>query len=640
MASPITTREAIATTREDDFFGGRLQQYWERWETWNAAPNIVEALREGFRIESDSSMWEEFGSNTIRKPEQIAWFTEQLTKMLEKKIVAEGSSQSQINPLHLVPKKGPDLFRQILDLRKINLGSTPEKFKMETLESVLKFLRSGFWATKVDLAQGYFHIPIHPDSRKLLGFIWDGITYEFQVLPFGLNSAPVIFTKVMKEVVKKWRLEGAIVFIYIDDILILGRSSEECNEITKRVITDLEYLGFLIRKEKCQLIPSQNLTFLGIQLDFKEGVVSIPTEKQSIALESIDKIIIAYENRSYLNTRWIAKVIGKLQFLTLAIPAIGVFLNRIRNQMDLVVHRSGWNSSMQIMRGAWKDFKQLRPLIVENKGNLFELDWDLIAVNTDASLTGYGAHSKELTISGIWEPTNGETEHINILEMKAVLVFFQTAVKKGIFLRGSQFHLRVDNMTALSYIRKGYGSIPHLATIARQIWILLLGQDWSIPKVSYIPSETNQIADQLSRLGEWESSEALVELVEREFGTHHVDRFASRLNSQLTTFNSFTKENDALLELWEESVDKRSYCAPPLGLISQSLVHLIKSRARATFILPSWSSASWYPVMLRLLRREISVPRSLLKNVDSSELSRNSEWSFLALDLDGALYFQ
>jgi hypothetical protein len=443
----------------------------------------------------------------------------------------------------------------------------------------------------------------------------------------------------MKEVVKKWRVAGAVVFIYIDDILILGRTAAECQEITKMVISDLEFLGFLLRTEKCILVPTQSITFLGIQLDFVRGVVTIPEEKQKIALESIDKILIAYNKRSFVNTRWLAKVIGKLQFLTIAIPAIGVFLNRIRNQMQQVVDVSGWNSSMHIMRGAWKDFTHLRPLIVENRGNPFELDWDLISVNTDASLTGYGAHSKELTISGVWDSYTEQTEHINVLEMMAVLVFLKTAASKKLYAKGSQFHLRVDNMTALSYIRKGYGSISHLATLAREIWSILIEQEWSIPKVSYIPSERNQIADQLSRLGEWESSPELVEMVEEEFGHHHVDRFASHQNSRMTIFNSFTKENDALLELWQDP-NQRSYCVPPLGLISQSLVHVIKSRARATFILPSWHSASWYPVMLRILRREISVPKSMLRSMDSSELSRNKEWSFLALDLDGALYFQ
>ncbi|KAG2393997.1 hypothetical protein C9374_003761 [Naegleria lovaniensis] len=169
----------------------------------------------------------------------------------------EGDSTTILNAVHLVPKKSGE-YRQITDLRKVNLGVETDHFKMETLEAVAKFLKKGFWATKIDLAEGYFHIPIHPSSRRLLGFIWKGQIFQYTVLPFGLNQAPWIFTKVMKQVAKKWRSEGMIIFIYIDDILVLGCSQEECMEITSRVIQDLKWLGFLIKEEMCTDTDSTN----------------------------------------------------------------------------------------------------------------------------------------------------------------------------------------------------------------------------------------------------------------------------------------------------------------------------------------------------------------------------------------------
>ena len=105
------------------------------------------------------------------------------------------------------------MFRLILDLRKITSGIENDSFKMETLLNSTKILNKGMWACKIDLSKGYFQIPIHPKSRHLLGFIWNGTIYHFNVLPFGLSSASLIFTKIMKQIVKKWRIQGMIVFI-------------------------------------------------------------------------------------------------------------------------------------------------------------------------------------------------------------------------------------------------------------------------------------------------------------------------------------------------------------------------------------------------------------------------------------------
>jgi len=52
-----------------------------------------------------------------------------------------------------------------------------------------------------DLKRGYHHIEIHPDHLRFLAFAWKfpgeaSIRYfVFTVLPFGLSSAPYIFTK-------------------------------------------------------------------------------------------------------------------------------------------------------------------------------------------------------------------------------------------------------------------------------------------------------------------------------------------------------------------------------------------------------------------------------------------------------------
>ena len=47
---------------------------------------------------------------------------------------------------------------------------------------------------KMNVKQTYRDIPVHPEDRALLGMKWQGRAYADKVLPFGLRSAPIIFT--------------------------------------------------------------------------------------------------------------------------------------------------------------------------------------------------------------------------------------------------------------------------------------------------------------------------------------------------------------------------------------------------------------------------------------------------------------
>ena len=80
-----------------------------------------------------------------------------------------------------------------------------------------------------DLKSGYHHVDIYPGHRKFLSFSWrfsDGAVryFQFSVLPFGLSSAPYVFTKLLKPLVKKWRGEGKTIILYLDDGLGAAKS--------------------------------------------------------------------------------------------------------------------------------------------------------------------------------------------------------------------------------------------------------------------------------------------------------------------------------------------------------------------------------------------------------------------------------
>ena len=99
--------------------------------------------------------------------------------------------------LFLVPKP-QQRWRPVIDLSRLNTFLHVEKFKMETPESIRTSLIPGEWVSSIDLSDTYLHIPIHPNSRKYLRFCHRSQVFQFISLPFGLATAPQVFTMIVK----------------------------------------------------------------------------------------------------------------------------------------------------------------------------------------------------------------------------------------------------------------------------------------------------------------------------------------------------------------------------------------------------------------------------------------------------------
>ena len=103
--------------------------------------------------------------------------------------------------LFLVPKPH-QRWRPVIDLSRLNTFLHVEKFKMETPESIRTSLIPGEWVSSIDLSDVYLHIPIHPNSRKYLRFCYKSQVFQFTSLPFGLATAPQVFTMIERRKVQ------------------------------------------------------------------------------------------------------------------------------------------------------------------------------------------------------------------------------------------------------------------------------------------------------------------------------------------------------------------------------------------------------------------------------------------------------
>ena len=98
----------------------------------------------------------------------------------------------------------------------------PHHFKMEGIRVVKNLIQKGDWMVKFDLKDAFLSIPIYSTHRRYLRFQWKEQAWEFQTLPFGFNSAPYVFTKLLKPAVAMMHRLGMRLVLYLDDMLILA----------------------------------------------------------------------------------------------------------------------------------------------------------------------------------------------------------------------------------------------------------------------------------------------------------------------------------------------------------------------------------------------------------------------------------
>ena len=157
---------------------------------------------------------------------------------------------------------------------------------MDTPEFVRATLQTGMWTSSIDLKDAYFHVPIHPRFRKYLRFQVLGKVYQFKALPFGLNTAPRLFTKVAAQLKKMGLSLGIRLHQYIDDWLNRVWSKEEVSLKTQNLLRLIEELGWIVNLPKSDLEPTRVFEFLSYRFNLANGLV-FPTEKrfQKLILE-------------------------------------------------------------------------------------------------------------------------------------------------------------------------------------------------------------------------------------------------------------------------------------------------------------------------------------------------------------------
>ena len=199
---------------------GKLKYFVQAWKRLTQDPWILETIQ-GYRIPfREQPPIKQIPSFVFSEKERTALSAE-IQKLLEEAISPAEAADGFVSNGFLVPKK-EDKWRLILNLKALNTYTVCEHFKMEDIRSVKDLLVRGDYMCKLDLKDAYLSVPITAAHRRYLQFQWQGVTYQYNALPFGLATAPRVFTKLLKPVLAHLRAKGLRIVAYLDDILLIG----------------------------------------------------------------------------------------------------------------------------------------------------------------------------------------------------------------------------------------------------------------------------------------------------------------------------------------------------------------------------------------------------------------------------------
>ena len=134
----------------------------------------------------------------------------------------------------------------------------------DAIQCILQ-LGTGTELVKLEHKNAYHIVPVHPQDHHLLAVRWEGRMYIDRALPFGLRSAPNIFSAVADMVTWALHCSGICNQIhYLDDFLFMGApGSNKGARALSIALRVLEYLGVPVAAHKTEG-PSTAVTFLGI----------------------------------------------------------------------------------------------------------------------------------------------------------------------------------------------------------------------------------------------------------------------------------------------------------------------------------------------------------------------------------------
>ncbi|KAL5464015.1 hypothetical protein EMCRGX_G032972, partial [Ephydatia muelleri] len=388
---------------------------------------------------------------------------EQAKKMIDdmlQKDIIQPSSSPWASPIILVPKKDGSL-RFCIDYRKLNSVTRKDAYPLPRVDDTLEALSGSKWFSTLDLLCGYWQVEVEEKDRHKTAFL---------------------FQRLMDLVLSGIQWERCLV--YIDDIVIMGKTFERHLQNLKLVLERLRRAGLKLKPSKCSLFQDK-VVYLG-HVVTRDGIHTDPEKVNAVS-------------------KWPVPTSGRdvQQFLGL----VGYYRNYIQSfatiakplyQLTERGREFDWSKECSI------SFQELRSRLVAAPILAFPDFSKTFLLDTDACETGIGAvlsqeHDGLERVVAYASRTLSKAERKYCVTRKELLAVVTFMRHFRPYLLGHHFILRTDH-SSLQWIYSMKEPEGQLARWLEQI------QEFDV-EVVHRRGKCHQNADALSRLQNADKSE-------------------------------------------------------------------------------------------------------------------------------------
>lgn len=504
---------------------------------------------------------------------------------------------------------------------------------LPTVEQIFQHVKPDSMLGKRDLLNGFFHITLHPDARRYMGFRHPvtGQLCRWVVLPQGTKQSPAVFCAVSEAACRIFnkalqeRGIDSMVFVYVDDFIVVADNHEAMMATFDIMDTEGAALGLTwnLKKDVGRETPMQRIEALGLLLDAAAQEMQLPSDKRERYLQDLRQFISDHEHKHEAAVKPLEQLVGRLLYVCKVCRWGYLFVQSLLDALypgvaertagsqpgkvplgDAVRYEQRfWEALLSDTGSPWSGIKKHLIGTKEVQVDPSQFDCQLY---TDASMKyGVGGVLGKEVYSYKWHaPTDGV--HIGTLELEALYICLLHWKDE---LSQQQVLARMDNIQAVVAVNKGCSRKPALRDILYRIARLGMQYNFEL-KAIHVKGELNP-ADAPSRgkratstqnwmftdFAQFNSPPAEVDCCASPNGQNaqpgchiwyseadpvqdHARDLAGKVLWANIPFDSLTPIMGVIVQAWK---------LDPLGTL-------------ATVVVPDWPTAAWYRRYIRRKR--------------------------------------
>lgn len=396
-----------------------------------------------------------------------------LDSLVVRKVIEPSNEYNEwVSHLVIVEKKNREKdLRLCIDPHELNKNILDESSYIPTFDEFASKVNGMKYFSVLDLKDGFWHVKLAEESRKLCTFATPFGNYRFLRMPFGIKTGPKVFQR-MNEM-NFGDIEN--VLIYFDDIMIMGATKEEHDETLRKVLERARERNVRFNVNKLQVALTK-VKYLGHIFSLNE-IQADPERLKAINAMERPK------NKNDLET-----FLGVINFMQPFIPNLSEKTATLRELLKK-------NAIFNWTQLHDKIFSDIKDNIMKSE-ILVPFDASKnITVQCDASQNGLGCcmlqegrpisfASRSLTIA---------EQNYSQIEKEMLSILF-ACTKFHFYTYGRKIKVINDHKPLLGIIKKEIHRIP--SAKLQRMRLKLLNYDIEL---AYAPGKTIQLADYLSR---------------------------------------------------------------------------------------------------------------------------------------------